>query len=484
MNAFTELSGSERLRKPAIITAIVFAAVIIAFSIKGGGLIPAFIVVALPFIGLFFYFVFKDPRKGLIFTFTINYFIIGLTRYLPGPLGLVIDGMLIIVYIAVFFRSFRIKTDWSPAKNDLTLLASIWFLYSIFQLFNPEAVSREAWFYAMRGVSFYFFLTVPLTFLLFGKVKDLRLFFTLWSVFTLLGVAKGVMQFKFGVDPFEQRWLNQGGAITHILFGKLRIFSFFSDAGQFGGNMGFAGLVFGILGLNEKNRMRKGFYFFVSLAAFYGMLISGTRGSIAVPAAGSVVYIILRKQFKMLILGGIFIALAFSFFKYTTIGQGNAEIRRMRTAFDPNEASFQVREANQQKFRVYLSTRPFGGGIGSCGNWGMRFSPDTFLATTPPDGWYTSIWAEQGIVGLSLHLFILLYILIKASFITMFRLKNEEIKTKMQALIAGIFGIMVASYSSGLIGQMPTGIIIYMSMAFLFMARKFEKELVNTNDNE
>jgi len=35
------------------------------------------------------------------------------------------------------------------------------------------------------------------------------------------------------------------------------------------------------------------------------------------------------------------------FFAHTTIGQGNAEIRRMRTAFDPNEASLQVRLENQ-----------------------------------------------------------------------------------------------------------------------------------------
>ena len=36
---------------------------------------------------------------------------------------------------------------------------------------------------------------------------------------------------------------------------------------------------------------------------------------------------------------------------------------------------------------------------------------------------------------------------------------------------------MVASYGNGVLGQMPTGIIIYMSMAFLFMAEKFDKEL-------
>jgi len=482
MNPFLKLTGSQQIKAPIVIALVVLLATIIGFFIAKEGMVPAAIVIVLPGLGYFLHLVFKDPRKGLIYTFTINYFILGITRYLPGPLGLVIDIMLVLTYVAVFFRNFKVKINLAPARNDLTLLAALWFLYAIFQLFNPEAVSRAAWFYAMRGVSLYFFLTIPLTFLLFGRWRDLKLFFTLWSIFTLLGVAKGLMQFKFGVDPFEQRWLDQGGAITHVLFGKLRIFSFFSDAAVFGGSMGLAGLVFGILGITEKNRKLKAYYLFVALSAFFGMMISGTRGSIAIPVVGSVVYIILRKQIKIIVLGGIFIVLAFSFFKFTTIGQGNAEIRRMRSAFDMEDASFQVRLENQQKFKVYLASRPFGGGIGSCGNWGMRFSPNTFLAQTPPDGWYVSIWAEQGIVGLSLHIFILLYIVFKASFITMFRLKNDEVKHKMQALIAGIFGIMVASFSSGLIGQMPTGIIIYMSMAFLFMSRNYEKELNNETE--
>jgi len=464
MNPFATLTGSRRINAPIIITIVFLVVLILGYFIAREGMIPAVIAMTLPGIGYFLHLVFKDPRKGLIFAFTINYFVLGLTRYLPGPLGLIIDAMLVLTYIAVFFRNFKLKMDLSPARNDLTLLAAIWYMYAIFQLFNPEVVSRVAWFYAMRGVSLYFFLTIPLTFLLFGRWRDLKIFFTLWSVFTLLGVAKGVVQYKFGVDPFEQRWLNEGGATTHVLFGKLRIFSFFSDAAVFGGSMGLGGLVFGTLGLTEKNRKRKFYYFFVAFSAFYGMMISGTRGSIAIPAMGSVVYIILQKKTKTIIMGGIIIALAFSFFKFTTIGQGNAEIRRMRSAFDLQDESLQVRVENQKKFKAYLATRPFGGGIGSCGNWGMRFSPDTFLAQTPPDGWYVSIWAEQGI--------------------TMFKLKNEEVKNKMQPLIAGIFGIIVASYSSGLIGQMPTGIIVYMSMAFLFMSKNYEKELENENINE
>jgi len=45
---------------------------------------------------------------------------------------------------------------------------------------------------------------------------------------------------------------------------------------------------------------------------------------------------------------------------------------------------------------------------------------------------------------------------------------------------AGIFGVMAASYSSGALGQMPNGIIIYSGMAFIFLMVEWEK----AEDNE
>jgi O-antigen ligase len=154
----------------------------------------------------------------------------------------------------------------------------------------------------------------------------------------------------------------------------------------------------------------------------------------------------------------------------------------MRTAFDPNDASLQVRLANQRKLSTYLASRPLGGGIGSAGGWGLRFSPQTFLAQTATDSWYVMIWAEQGIVGLILHLCILFYILGKSSYLIMFKIKDKELKAKMTALACGIFGIMGASYGNGVLGQMPTGILIYSSMAFLFMAPKLDEEVPDVKE--
>lgn len=50
------------------------------------------------------------------------------------------------------------------------------------------------------------------------------------------------------------------------------------------------------------------------------------------------------------------------------IGQGNAQIRRMRTAFRPSEdASFNVRKENQKVLADHLKDKPFGEGLGLSG---------------------------------------------------------------------------------------------------------------------
>jgi len=106
----------------------------------------------------------------------------------------------------------------------------------------------------------------------------------------------------------------------------------------------------------------------------------------------------------------------------------------------------------------------------------MRFSPNTFLAQTPTDSWYVKIWAEMGIVGLLLHLLILFYLLARCCLIV-WKLKDPVIRQVMTGLTAGIFGIMVASYGNGLYGQMPTGMIIYLSYVFIFISPSIEKSL-------
>jgi len=477
MNVFEQKNGADLLRKPEFFGFFLLCAIFIGFIIAKWGLSSGIAIMAVPMLLFFVSMIFLKPQIGMITLFTLNFFALGIYRYISAiPWGLTVDFMLLLTYLSLFFKSFRSQVPWSNAKSDVTLLAVVWFGYTILQLVNPEAGSRVAWFYGMRGVSLYMILVIPLIFILFYRPKDLKLFLILWGAFSLLGSLKGLQQKFIGVDPFEQLWLDSGGAAQHILFGKLRIFSFYSDAGQFGAAQGQAGVVFGILALGEKNRKLKWFYAIVSILGIYGMMISGTRGAISVPVMGLALYVILRKEKKAMILGAALLISIFVFFKYTYIGQGNDTIRRMRSAFDPNDPSLQTRLENQRRLKAYMATRPFGGGIGAAGGNGQKYNPGSFLASVPFDSWYVLVWMEQGIVGLVLHLIILFYILGKTSFIVMFRLKDENVKVVTMALSSGMFGIMVASYGNAVLGQMPTGIILYSGMAFMFLAPRHDKE--------
>lgn len=479
LNTFYDESGASVFHKPVPFFLMVLTIAFIGSLVGKGGMVTGFAFIAMPFIVTYVYFIFKYPRIGIIGLFVCNYVMLGFARYISGiPLGMSIDFHLVIVYVALFFKSFFGKVPWKNAKSDLLILAVIWYAWILFQIINPQAISRVAWFYSMRGIGLYMILSIPLIFIIFNKRKDLHLFFSIWAVLAILGALKGIGQKHMGLDPFEYRWLMGPAKDTHLLFGKLRVFSFFTDAGQFGASMGHSGVVFSILALNQRwSKKLRMLYATAGLLSLYGLMISGTRGALAVPIMGFALYTLLQKNIKVMIIGGVLGLSVLVFFKYTTIGQGNYTINRMRTAFNPEDKSLQVRLENQRKLKAYMASRPIGAGIGATGREAAKVAPNSPASQIPTDSWYVLVWVEQGIVGLTLHLFILFYVVLKSSYVIMFKLKDPWLKTQLGALVSGMFGIMVASYGNGILGQMPTGIIFYSSMAFLFLGSSYQKEI-------
>ena len=484
MNPFQIPTGAEILKNPVAAGIILVATVVLGYAMAVGGFMTAGIVIALPILFYSFYRLVLKPEIGLTFALIINFFIIGISRYIPIKLGYLMDIVLISTYIAVFFHYFDKKLDLKPINNDLTYLSVIWFAYVFLEMFNPEAVNKTAWFASMRGIGFYMVAVIPLIQLLYNEPKHLDRFLNIWGVISILASVKAWMQLNVGVDPWEQKWLDDVGGITHILWGNLRAFSFFSDAGQFGAAQGQILIVAMILLMNEKRLKQRIFWLVVLITGYYGMASSGTRGAIFVPLAGGAMYLIIKKNFKVILIGGIFIVMIYSFFRYTTIGNTSYQIYRMRSAFTPeDDASFQVRIKNQAIFENYLKTRPFGGGIGHAGARAILYTGETFLSSVATDSWFVLIWAECGIVGLFLHMLILGWIMGKRLYITMFQIKNKDLEVKTAALLCGTFGIFVASYGNSVLGQFPTGLLVYASMAYFTMAPSLDKMLAAESKN-
>lgn len=476
MRSFFTDTGYKQARRPVLLLILFYLIYVAANMIAKKGLMGAGMFIGLPIIVTLVIIFFKYPRFTLYIVLILSFTVIGILRYInAGPLGLSTDGLLMIVLLSLFFGGWT-QLDWSPAKNYLTWLSLIWMGYTVMELGNPEMKSAAAWFYAMRGVAFYQLLFIPVALVLIGRLRDLDLFLKIWMIVSVIAVIKGFQQLIIGPDPWEQAWLDAGGSVTHILFGRLRVFSFYSDAGQFGAAMAHATLASGIIALGPGSFKKKLFFGIACFMTLLGMFISGTRGAMAVPAMGALLFLFLTKNFKFLLVGLVFGAGVFGILKFTTIGNSNYQVNRMRTALDPQDASLQVRLENQKKLKVYLATRPIGGGVGTAGSWGLRFSPNTVLAQTPTDSWFVKIWAEMGIVGLLLHLFVLFYILIKSSIVIWSKVKDDEIRFIMIALVAGFWGIMVASYGNGILGQMPTLMILLFSWVFLKFAPELEEE--------
>jgi hypothetical protein len=415
--------------------------------------------------------IFLEPRLGIIALICYCFLLFFISRLVGGsiPFGMAVDGLLVLTWIAVAFHHDRY--DWRLVQNDLCLLSVAWFVVNLFEMLNPGA-SLVGWYQEMRSTTLYWVLLVPLAMLLFHQRRDLNLFLFLIIGLSVLGTLNGLKQLYFGPSAGEQIFLLEN-AKTHLLWGKLRVFSFYSDAGQFGAAQAHVALIAGILALGPFKLWKKALLAAAAGLLIVGMLISGTRGALFALMAGTAVALLISNNIKAFVLGSMVAMAAFGVLKYTKIGDSNYNIYRMRTALDPSDASFNVRLTNQLRLREYLADRPFGGGVGTIGNSGIHYNEGTVLASIPPDSYWVKVWAMYGVVGLTIWMGIMLYILGKCGGIV-WHIRDPGLKTKLIALTAGFAGSFFCSYGNEVINFMPSALVVYLSWAFVFLGPRLD----------
>ncbi|MDR2040188.1 MAG: hypothetical protein LBQ60_19885 [Bacteroidales bacterium] len=439
------------------------------------GMVSGLVILMLPVAIVFVIATYQRPIVGLYALFFLSFFLNIISRYFVKdlfPTGILVDALIAYIYVILLFKSLSEKIEWKKAGDAPVFVFFIWLLYCFTSLFNPECPGFSSFLIGVRPF-LYMVLTVPL-FCMLLNAKSLKIFVICWGIFSILLTIKGFIQLNIGLDTVEQSLIAGRLKNTHLLWGKLRVFSFLSDAGQFGASQAHAGLVGAILFLGAKSLKERLFYLIVCIAGIYGMFISGTRTAMFVLLGGGLTYLLLVRNAKLwllvLLCGGTF----FYAMKFTYVGHSNYEIRRMRSAFNPDkDASYQVRKANQARFRDYLSSRPFGGGIGSI----AAGTPGTFLGETPPDSGYVTIWGQQGIVGLVMFLAMIVYFLTKGAWQVWFNIKNDWLRTVLIALIAGIGGMAVANYGNPVMLQHPTSLVMFLSIALIFCASRIDGEM-------
>ena len=432
-----------------------------------GPLVPG-LLLALPLLGFLVVATFYYPRVGYLAALSYGFLLSYFGRHLVDvPVGLAMETVLLLTWLAVLFHRSSPPT-WGQISNDLCWLTVLWFVISVLEVANPAGASLTGWFNDIRSSALLWLLTVPLCYLVFNTKRDLNHFFYLIIGFSVLGALYGLKQKVLGVDGMEQLWLDKGAARTHLLWGQLRVFSFYSEAAQFGSSQAQVALMCGILALGPFSWPKRLLLAFAALLLLNGMLLSGTRGAFFVLVVGAFVYLVLAKKLKVLLLGGVLAVAAFGVLKYTHLGDTNPSVYRMRTALDPNDPSLQVRLQNQQLLRDYLASRPLGGGMGVMGHWGEVYNSDKFLSRIAPDSFFVKVWGQYGIVGFVLWFGIMLYILGKCMGIV-WRIRDPALRQKLLALTAGYAGILTCSYGNEIMNQMPSSIILYTSWVFVFL---------------
>ena len=246
---------------------------------------------------------FGQPRIGLL-AVLVYCFVLFLTRELGGsiPYGMAVDGILVLSWVAVAFTHERY--DWQNINNDLCLVSLGWFILNILEIGNPAGSSLLGWYQEMRSTTLYWFLSVPLAMLLFNQRKDLNLFLFLIIGLSVLGTLNGLKQLYIGLFPGEQAFLDENTK-THLLWGKLRVFSFYSDAGQFGASQAHILVVALVLALGPFKPWKRVLLAAAAALLLTGMLISGTRGALFALLIGIAFALLISKNIKVFILGSL-----------------------------------------------------------------------------------------------------------------------------------------------------------------------------------
>ena len=206
------------------------------------------------------------------------------------------------------------------------------------------------------------------------------------------------------------------------------------------------------------------------------MFQSGTRTAIFCLAAGLMLYIVLSKSIKMAIpftIVFIFFALILVF---TEIGNGNQQIRRMRSAFKKDDASMNVRDINQEVMKKHIKDAPWGIGLGM----GMDNVPANNkyrrLATIPPDSEYVFIWLRTGPIGITTFIITMLIMLGGACRIVLFKLKNKSLIGLGGGLCGAFVAIQLGGYGNQVLMQFPNCLIFYGGLSIVYILPYLEPE--------
>ena len=423
-------------------------------------------------------------RMFLFWTLFIYNYFIQFSEVPHPPLPMSIPNEILQIALLII-ALIDIKDSHFERTGNLMLFAlTFWCGFCTIEVLNDTCglgFNIGAWYSGARMLAFQL-LYIFLVFCLYiTNPQTLVKYLYIWGALALFAIYWVFKQKYIGLTPEESAWLYYGrGRSTHLLQAGtlIRYWSIYSDAANFGIGMASTGVAFIIFGITAKLKKLKYFFLIVGGACIWGMFPSGTRTATACLIAGFLAYIFLSKSFKIAIPFTIIFAFFSFILVFTNIGQGNQQIRRMRSAFDKKDASANVRAMNQEVMKKYMKDAPWGIGIGM--GWDNVPANNKYnrMATIPPDSEYVFIWLRTGIIGITTFLICTAIMLFGACWIVFFKLDSPSLRGIGAGFCCAFVSQQLGGYGNQVLMQFPNCLVFYGGLSIVYVLPWIEKEWI------
>lgn len=398
------------------------------------------------------------------------------------PASLIDEG-LEIALLAIAIVDARQTPHFERVLNLMLCAILIWFGLCFIEIFNDTCglgININAWFAGARLMALQLLWIILVFSLYISSPQILISYLRLWACLSLFSAFWTWKMIHIGLAPEESAFLNGPGSTTHLLQAGtlIRYWSTFTDAANYGCNAAAAAVCFLIIALTSRFTRERLFFAFVSICVIWGMFQSGTRTAIICLIFGGVVFLFLSKSIRIIVPCAIALGLFLIILIFTNIGNGNQQIRRMRSAFNKNDASANVRDINKAAISKYMKDAPWGVGIGIHNENIPAWNKYKILINIPPDSEYVYIWVRTGPIGVGVFACCMIIMFAGASYIVLFRLRNRSLIGIGASLCSAFAAIQLGGYANQVLYQYPNGVLFYGGLAIVYVLPYIEPEWV------
>ena len=447
------------------------------------------IVCAIPLLVLFVIGSFKY-RMLLFWILVIYNYLVQMqdAPKIPGPTSLP-NEMLQLALLAIALIDVE-KTRFERIGNIMFFSLVAWCAFCTLEILNDTCglgINIGAWYSGARMLAFQLMYAFLVFTLFISSPQILTRYLYIWGALALFAVYWVWKQQYIGLTPNESNWLYFGGGrATHLIQGGtlIRYWSIYSDAANYGIGIASTGVAFIIFGITSRIKKLKYFFLIVGGACIWGMFPSGTRTATACTMAGFITYIFLSKSFKIAVPFTILFAFFAFILVFTNIGQGNQQIRRMRSAFNKNDASANVRSINQATMKKYMKDAPWGIGVGLYNEDIPANNKYNKMKNIPADSEYVSIWVRTGVVGITVFLICTFIMLAGACWIVFFTLNSPSLRGIGAGFCCAFVSQQLGGYGNMVLMQFPNALVIYGGLSIVYVLPWIEKEWIEWESKE